>query len=171
MKTAWTIGHGQRSLPELIALLLAARIDLLIDVRRHPGSRSNPQFALQSLEDALNAADISYWWRGHELGGRRSSQPVTPSKWRNRSFAAYAAHIKTPLFAEALGEAEQAIASGHRVAFMCAETLWWRCHRRLIADVLSERGYEVRHLLNAAPGAPHPDAIAAPAVVESRATR
>ena len=142
----WTIGHGERPLVDFIALLTAVPIDLLIDVRRHPGSRRNPQFGAENLQMGLLTAGIDYEWQGPALGGRRKGSGA-PSHWRNRSFAAYAEHMGTMVFRSALADVEHRASAGRHVALMCAETLWWRCHRRLIAEALVDDGYTVRHLI------------------------
>ena len=153
--TVWTVGHGERGLDDLVALLLEVPVDLLVDVRRYPGSRRHPQFARESLATALPRAGVEYSWRGEALGGRRKGTGA-PSAWRNASFAAYAEHMLTSQFREALAEVEREARSGRRMALMCAETLWWRCHRRLIADALVRDGFAVRHLRDRAPGDMHP---------------
>ena len=129
----------------------------LADVRRHPGSRRHPQFASHALAESLPARGIEY---AHlpSLGGRRKALPfpVTVSEgptsvndgWENQSFRAYADHLRSEEFAAGLAELE-ALARERPTAVMCAEGLWWRCHRRLVADVLTVRGWTVCHI---APG-------------------
>ena len=143
----FTIGHGTRSAEELLACLQAAGVRTLVDVRRFPGSRRNPQFNQAALADTMGAAKINYR-HVEELGGRRSREPHEERFLclRVGGFRSYAARMGTPpwqqAFAGALAEAVP--------CFMCAETPWWRCHRRLIAELLVARGHEVVHLL-----APH----------------
>lgn len=152
-----TIGHGRRSVPELSAPLEAAGVALLVDVRHHPGSRRNPQLSGERLAIELPAsAGIAYEWWGEELGGRRSgSADSRHSAWRNASFRAYADHMQTPGFRQAFAALmERAVGEG--VAVMCAETLWWRCHRRLLADAAVLQGIEVTHLLGQGRSTPHP---------------
>jgi len=152
----WTIGHGTRSILELTGLLHAVGIEKLVDVRRFPGSRRNPQFSRERLAAELPAAGIHYDWRGDELGGRRSLGPGNlNTSWTNRAFRAYAGHMESADFRTALAAIEADAATGRRLALMCAETLWWRCHRRLIADALVLDGFEVRHLIDHIPGKPH----------------
>ena len=168
LPTVWTIGHSTRSADELVAILAAHRIELVADVRRFPGSRRLPQFQQDSLEGTLAAAGIGYRWLP-ELGGRRSTsaasraatEPGWPTGgWRHAAFRAYAAHVATAEFRDGLAALLDA-AHGLRTATMCAEVLWWRCHRRLISDVLVSAGYAVVHIRDAAHAEPH--RLAAPA--------
>ena len=152
--TVWTIGHSTRTIGEFLAALDAHGIEAVIDVRRFPGSRRLPQFGSAELAHALTAAGIAYEWLP-SLGGRRKARPDSPnSGWRNASFRGYADHIETEEFAEGLTEL-LTIADGLRTAIMCAEVLWWRCHRRLISDVLVTQGYEVRHIQDERPAEEH----------------
>jgi uncharacterized protein (DUF488 family) len=140
-----TIGHSTRPIEELLAVLEAHGVEAVLDVRRFPGSRRLPQFQSAALEAALAARGIAYRWLP-ALGGRRrpdaDSRNVT---WRNPSFRAYADHVAGEEFAEGLFEL-QMIAGGLRSVVMCAEVLWWRCHRRLISDVLVSLGESVLHV-------------------------
>jgi uncharacterized protein (DUF488 family) len=140
----YTIGHGTRAAEELVWCLREARVATLVDVRRFPSSRRNPQFNQAALAETLSAAGIAYT-HAVELGGRRRDEPgearfgciTTPA------FRSYAARMGTPAWQAALAEA----LSQPSPCFLCAETPWWRCHRKLIADLLVARGYEVVHLL------------------------
>lgn len=153
--TIWTIGHSTHSLDEFLALLRAYRIEAVADVRRFPGSRRHPHFATDVLARELPAHGIAYQWLP-KLGGRRRAQPDSPNAgWRNASFRGYADHLASEEFAQGLTEL-LAMAAGLRTTLMCAETLWWRCHRSLIADVLRSRGIEVIHILDAAHSSVHP---------------
>lgn len=146
--TIFTIGHGARSEAEFHEIVSGAEIGLLVDVRRHPGSRRHPHFARDALAESLPRVGIVYEWWGEALGGRRTMDDSAGNRhvsWRNRSFRAYAGYMETPDFRVAL-EALREQARATRVAVMCAETLWWRCHRRLIADALVAGGHEVIHL-------------------------
>jgi uncharacterized protein (DUF488 family) len=146
--TIWTIGHSTRSIDEFLATLDAHGVETVIDVRRFPGSRRLPQFGSAALEAALADHDVDYRWIV-ELGGRRQADPASPNDaWRHAAFRAYADHMATEEFAAGLFELEM-IASGSRSTIMCAEALWWRCHRRLVADALTALGYEVRHIRDA----------------------
>lgn len=146
MGSVFTVGYGTRSTEELISVLKDADVDILVDVRRFPGSRRHPHFARDPLGESLPAAGIAYEWRGQALGGRRDPRPDSPNvAWRVDAFRGYADHLASPEFRSALRELEERSADVSQ-ALMCAETLWWRCHRRLIADALVADGFEVIHL-------------------------
>lgn len=150
--TIHTVGHGTRSVEELVLLLGEGPADTLVDARRYPGSRRSPHLARAALAVSLPTLGVKYEFRGEVLGGRRSERPASPHvAWEDPSFRAYADHMETPAFQQALAELEAEARAGRRLALMCAETLWWRCHRRLIADALVARGAEVVHLIG--PGA------------------
>lgn len=148
-----TIGHATRTLDELASVLRAHDVVQLVDVRTVPRSRTNPQFNADVIGGALEAHGIGYG-RIQELGGLRgkAKAPVAAdnSSWENTSFRNYADHATTPAFERGLDAllraAEEARARNGRVAIMCAEMLWWRCHRRIIADHLLARGVPVLHL-------------------------
>jgi uncharacterized protein (DUF488 family) len=152
-----TVGHGPQDRAVLGARLVEAGVDRIVDVRRFPGSRNNPDVARESLEQWLPALGIGYRW-DERLGGRRRlppGEPVEDGWWTVAQFAAYAAHTRTPEFTAALDEvlAESADAA---VAVLCSESVWWRCHRRLIADVaVLARGVPVQHLMPDGRLAPH----------------
>ena len=153
--TIWTIGHSTRTLDEFLGLLADYRIEAIADVRRFPGSRRHPHFASEALAETLPAHGITYQWLP-QLGGRRKVQPDSPNTaWRNASFQAYADYIATAAFAEGLA-ALLKMAAARRTALMCAEAVWWRCHRSLIADVLKLRGIEVIHIIDASHSTLHP---------------
>jgi uncharacterized protein (DUF488 family) len=145
----FTIGHSDHTLERLTGLLHDADVEMVVDVRRFPGSRSNPQFDEDVLLAALPPAGLRYR-RAAGLGGRRPATKAVPPTvnglWRNRSFHNYADHALSDEFREALSELrEQGL--GHRVAVMCAEAVWWRCHRRIIADHLLAHGDDVSHIM------------------------
>ena len=143
--TIWTIGHSTRTADELRAVLDAYDIELVADVRRFPGSRRLPQFGSEALAHDLQTHGIAYRWIP-ALGGRRRADPDSPNLgWRHPAFRAYADHVATEEFAEGLFELLM-LARGLRTAVMCAELLWWRCHRRIIADVLTSLGIRVVHI-------------------------
>lgn len=150
MTTVFTVGHGTRSSDELARVLQAAGVTRLVDVRRFPGSRRHPHFAREPLERSMPALGIAYDWRGEELGGRRSrkeiGRPTRHPAWKNDGFRNYADYMDTDAFRAALAQLE-GDAEAEPLAVMCAETLWWRCHRRLISDALTVAGVEVVHLI------------------------
>lgn len=149
----YTIGHGNRAIEEFIALLVDARIECLVDVRAFPASRRHPQFGREALEHSLADAGLRYIWEGKALGGRRKPVKNSPhTAIRNESFRAYADHMVSGEFRQAL---DRLIAFGaiQRTAIMCAERLPWECHRYLISDSLAARDVSVAHLI--APGKGH----------------
>jgi len=150
--TAFTIGHGTRPIDELLVSLRDAPVETLVDVRRFPSSRRNPQFSQAALPESLGAAGIAYRHE-IELGGRRSGEPGEErfECIRTAAFRSYAARMSNPAWQAAL---EAALAQP-APCFMCAETLWWRCHRRLIADLLLARGHRVIHLVRPGERQPH----------------
>ena len=146
----FTIGHGTKPSEELIACLTAAGVQTLVDVRRFPGSRRNPQYNQAALEAELGRNGIAYR-HAVDLGGRRSGVPGEESFACLPAFASYAAWMTTEPFAQALDQALGAPSP----CFMCAETVPWRCHRLLIADLLAVRGHDVLHLLRPHEARPH----------------
>jgi uncharacterized protein (DUF488 family) len=156
----WTIGHSTRSLEHFLELLEAHAIEAVADVRRFPGSRRWPHFAGEHLARALAARRLDYVWFP-ELGGRRQPRADSPNTaWRSVSFRGYADYMETEPFAEGL-ERLATLACGLRSAVMCAEALWWRCHRGLIADALRWSGFEVHHIQGLSSVGPHPYTSAA----------
>jgi len=152
--TVWTIGHSTRTADEFVEVLAAHEIEAVVDVRRFPGSRRLPQFGSAALASTLRRAGVSYAWI-EALGGRRRADPASPNDaWENDAFRGYADHVASEEFAEGLVEL-LGIAGGLRTAVMCAEVLWWRCHRRLIADVLVSLGVDVVHIRDATHAEPH----------------
>ncbi|MGH8282228.1 MAG: DUF488 family protein [Gammaproteobacteria bacterium] len=142
----FTIGHSTHPLDAFIGLLTENSVQQLIDVRTIPRSRHNPQFNADSLPKSLHQAGIRYAHLG-ELGGLRKTRKDSPNiGWRNVSFRGYADYMLTPGFENGLSELV-AVANEDSVAIMCAETVPWRCHRSLIADALTVRGIEVRHIM------------------------
>jgi uncharacterized protein (DUF488 family) len=148
----FTIGHGTRPADELVTCLRAADVRTLVDVRRFPGSRRNPQFNQGALSETLAVAGIAYR-HAEELGGRLSNEPGEERFpcIRVAAFRSYAARMYTGLWEQAL---ETTLAEP-TPCFMCAETPWWRCHQRLIAELLAARGHEVVHLLRLDESQPH----------------
>jgi uncharacterized protein (DUF488 family) len=150
----WTIGHGTRPTDEFIAVLREAKIARLADVRTFPGSRRHPQFGQAALRASLADAGIAY---EHlvGLGGRRDPRPDSPhTALRVAAFRGYADHMTSPEFGRDLAALES-LAREAPTAYMCAETLWWRCHRRMLSDLLVARGWEVTHLLGPGKSEPH----------------
>jgi uncharacterized protein (DUF488 family) len=143
--TVWTVGHSTRPASEFLGVLAGYRIELVADVRRFPGSWSQPQYQQPALEPALQGAGIGYIWLP-DLGGRRRPVSDTPNTaWRHPAFRGYADHVAGEEFAAGLLQL-LTLAWGLRTAVMCAEILWWRCHRRMIADVLVSLGAHVVHI-------------------------
>jgi uncharacterized protein (DUF488 family) len=145
----WTVGHSTHSASEFVALLQAYSIETIAEVRRFPGSRRHPQFGEQALRASLAGYGIDYHWFP-ELGGRRRPDLSDDegSAWRNASFRAYAQHLRSEEFAQGLFSLMH-VAQASRTAVMCSELLWWRCHRRLIADAMVFCGWQVTHILGA----------------------
>ena len=143
-----TFGHGTASAERMTELLRGAGVSVLVDVRTAPRSRRHPHVARAELERWLPGAGISYRW-DKRLGGLRKADPDSPDTvWREDMFRGYAAHMRTEGFQAAMDEV-LAQAGVDRTAVMCAESLWWRCHRRLMADfAVASRGVPVRHLLH-----------------------
>lgn len=146
--TMFTIGHSTRNLEDFVSLLEAWSTELLADVRTAPRSRHNPQFNAENLAIELPLAGIAYV-RLPELGGwRRPHADSHNAGWRHASFRGYANYMQTDEFRIALSRLS-ALGCEHRLAFMCAEAVPWRCHRSLIADALVVRGYDVRYIVSA----------------------
>ncbi len=151
----WTIGHSTRTEAEFLDLLAEHAIEAVADVRRHPGSRRVPQFGSTALEASLPANGIEYLWLPG-LGGRRKPAPASPNTaWRSAAFRGYADYMQTEPFADSLATLVN-LSCGLRTTVMCAEAVWWRCHRGLIADVLQWQGFEVTHILGPHSHSPHP---------------
>jgi Protein of unknown function, DUF488 len=142
----WTIGHSTRTIEEFIGMLNAHGIRLIADVRQFPGSRRYPQFNKEKLNESLAASGIRYIHLP-ELGGRRKPKPDSlNTAWRNEAFRGYADYMETSDFHEGIEWLKElAIES---TALMCAEALWWRCHRALISDFLKADGVEVLHIMH-----------------------
>jgi uncharacterized protein (DUF488 family) len=150
----WSVGHGARPLEDFLETLRAAEITSLADIRSHPGSRRHPHFGAKSLEAALNEIGIAYLHLP-ELGGRREPSTDSPHRaLRVAAFRGYAEHMSKEEFARGYGRLAS-LARESRTAFMCAETLWWRCHRRLLADRLTVDGWTVTHLFAPGKSEPH----------------
>jgi uncharacterized protein (DUF488 family) len=163
VKEIWTIGHSTRSLEEFIRLLKGFSIKMVVDIRTFPGSRKYPHFNKEFLMHALNDVDIAYVHMV-ELGGRRKPNPdSTNTVWRNASFRGYADYMQTAAFEQAIVELEK-LASTNRLAYMCSEAVWWRCHRSLVSDYLKVRGWTVKHIMDIDKVTEHPYTSPAQAV-------
>jgi uncharacterized protein (DUF488 family) len=148
------VGHSNRPIEELVALLWENGVVTLADIRHHPGSRKNPQFNPGPLAESLTAAGIRYA-PIPELGGRRRPRADSPNGgWRSDSFRGYADHLGTAEFARGLARL-RALASEGPLAMMCAEAVPWRCHRALLADLLVARGCPVRQIFGPGQTRPH----------------
>jgi uncharacterized protein (DUF488 family) len=157
----WTVGHSTRDIDIFISLLEENGIKLLADVRSLPGSKRYPQFNREALAESLNAHGIRYE-HFPELGGRRKPEPDSRNTaWRNASFRAYADHMETEEFRKGVERLLVLAGEAGPTAVMCAEAVWWRCHRSLISDDLKSRGIEVMHILDANKVEPHPFTSAA----------
>lgn len=153
MFTIHTIGHSTRPLAEFVALLRAHGVRQLVDIRSIPRSRRHPHFSGDALSASLPQAGIVYR-HSAALGGRRKPRPDSRNTaWRVEGFRGYADYMETAAFRGALEELID-VARDAPTAIMCAEALWWQCHRQLVADALVARGVEVRHIatVSAAPG-------------------
>lgn len=154
-KTVFTIGHSTLDIYQFISLLKENKIELLVDIRAYPGSRKYPQFNKEALEKSLMNNGIGYLHM-LSLGGRRKKpQTAKPTGWKNESFSNYAAYMQTEEFHTAVDELE-ALATKKRVAFMCSEAVWWRCHRSLVSDQLKSEGWKVLHIMNGSQLREHP---------------
>jgi len=148
-ETFYTIGHSTRSLEELVGMLRHASVDFVVDVRSVPRSRTNPQFNRDTIAEALSAHQIGYC-QITELGGLRGrSKDKPPSRntyWTNTSFRNYADYATQPAFRTGMAQLDD-LGRTHTCAIMCAEAVWWRCHRRIIADYLLAEGKQVFHIM------------------------
>lgn len=153
--TVWTVGHSTLEEADFLALLAAYDIEALVDVRRFPASKRYPHFNGSALQSSLAARSVEYLGLP-SLGGRRAPVPGSPNTgWRNDSFRGYADHMATSEFAEGMRRL-RALAGRRRTAIMCAEALWWRCHRSLISDVLKAEGWTTIHILSEKSSSEHP---------------
>lgn len=158
--SVWTIGHSTHPIEEFVEALESFEIGFLVDVRSFPGSRRYPQFNKENLRQALAAAGIDYLHMP-ELGGRRKTKSDSINMaWRNESFRGYADYMETENFTGGIAELLK-LAEGRRLVIMCAESLWWRCHRSLISDYLKVKGIEVIHILGPEKSELHPFTSAA----------
>ncbi len=160
--TIWTIGHGTLSTEAIAAALRTAGVRTVVDIRRFPTSRRSLHLTRDRLAADLPALGIAYEWAGEGLGGRRSPRPgpTRHTAWEDRAFRGYADHTDSPIFRDAVEALVRRARASERLAVMCAELDWRRCHRRLVADALTVRGVSVVHLRAGRapePHEPHPD--------------
>ncbi len=150
----WTIGHSTRALAEFVALLRENGVAAVADVRRFPGSRHNPEYGRDTFAASLAALGIGYCWFP-QLGGRRHARADSPNTaWRNEAFRGYADHMASDEFRDGYRDLV-AFCAAQPTTLMCAEVLWWRCHRALISDALVADGIQVVHILGAGKTAAH----------------
>ena len=167
----FTIGHATRTIAEFTGLLVPNGVTLVVDVRTVPRSRTNPQYNADALPDALAKSGIGYVHiaaLGGLRGHRRDVPPGVNGYWENQSFHNYADYAMGPEFRAGLEEL-LALGGERRCAIMCAESVWWRCHRRIITDYLLARGCDVFHLVSSdvpEPAKMTPDAVAVEAHLE-----
>lgn len=151
----WTIGHSTHAIEEFIAALNSFDIETVVDVRSYPGSRRYPQFNKENLRPALAGATVEYL-HFPELGGRRRAKPDSINMaWRNEMFRGYADYMETNDFREGIARLLN-VAGAQRTSVMCAEAVWWRCHRGLISDYLKTKGIEVTHIMAVGKSEAHP---------------
>ena len=145
----FTIGHSNRSLDELIAMLQSTEIELVVDVRSFPRSRTNPDFNIDTFPQALSQVGINYQHCA-DLGGRRPKQKQVDEHvndlWRVQAFHNYADYALSDTFQAALDELID-LGKQQQLTLMCSEAVWWRCHRRIITDYLLLKGYKVEHIM------------------------
>lgn len=150
----FTVGHGARPIERFVELLKGAGVERLVDIRTAPGSRKHPQFGRDALAASLGEEGISYEW-AKDLGGFRKADPASRhTALRNSGFRGYADHMETDAFRAAR---DRVVEQARRTptAVMCAESLWWRCHRRMLSDSLVTMGCEVVHLMEGGRQEPH----------------
>jgi uncharacterized protein (DUF488 family) len=156
----YTIGHSNREIDQFIELLKINDIEVLLDVRKLPGSTKYPHFNQEELSNTLSSAGILYVYL-KELGGRRKQNKDSVNTiWKNKSFQAYADYMSTDEFLKGI-DILLAYANKKRVAIMCSEAVWWRCHRALIADYLKSTGRDVYHIMSTTSNTLHPFTSAA----------
>ena len=157
----WTIGHSTRKIDIFLSLLKENGIKLVADVRMYPGSKRYPQFGREALANSLGEAGIGYE-HFPELGGRRKAKPNSKNTAsRNEMFRGYADYMETEDFQKGVERLVDLAPKSGPIAIMCAEAVWWRCHRSLISDYLKARGVEVLHILDSKKVEPHPFTSAA----------
>jgi uncharacterized protein (DUF488 family) len=155
VSTIWTIGHSTRTIDDFLELLGANKIEAVADVRSYPGSRRYPQFNVEALSESLMKSGIDYVPL-KKLGGRRPTRADSPNTvWRNKAFRGYADFMETAEFKGGIDELLE-LARRKRTAVMCAEAVWWRCHRSMISDYLKASGVTVEHIMDGRTNVIHP---------------
>ncbi|HEY3218719.1 MAG TPA: DUF488 domain-containing protein [Candidatus Limnocylindria bacterium] len=150
----WTIGHGARPIGDFLAILRDSKVVTLVDVRTVPGSRRHPQFGQAALRASLTDVGIAYMHLPG-LGGRREPRPDSPhTALKIDAFRGYADHMASPEFQREIGQL-MAVATATSTAYMCAETPWSECHRRMLSDALTVAGWDVTHLIDMGRSEPH----------------
>lgn len=156
----WTIGHSTRTIEEFLELIILNDIEVVADVRSYPGSRKYPHFNAKALTESLIERGIDYVPL-KELGGRRRSRPDSPNTvWRSEAFRGYADYMETLEFQDGIDKLLR-LSRQKRTAMMCAEAVWWRCHRSLISDYLKASGVTVEHIIDVRTNVIHPFTAAA----------
>ena len=160
VNTIYTIGHSTHSIEGFMDILKAHKIEILVDIRRFPGSKRYPHFNKESLKEALLVRNIEYLHM-ESLGGRRTPEPDSNNTaWRNSSFRGYADYMETLEFKNGI-EKLAGLALLKTTAYMCSEAVWWSCHRSLVSDYLKIRGWKVMHILGKEKSQEHPYTSAA----------
>ncbi len=154
-KVIWTIGHSTRTIEEFSGILVSFDIKLVADIRSLPGSNRYPHFNKEALEITLPEKNIEYLHLKNLGGRRRTKKDSHNYGWRKESFRGYADYMETREFKEAVNELEE-LAHKNRVALMCAEAVWWRCHRSMVSDYLKLKGWTVIHILEMDKTKEHP---------------
>lgn len=154
-KQIWTIGHSTRTFEEFVDILHSFQIELVADIRSYPGSRRYPHFNKEILTNTLPENGIEYL-HIPELGGRRKTRKDSKNTaWRHDAFRGYADYMETDEFKTAVKELES-LANDKRVAYMCSEAVWWRCHRSMVSDWLKAKGWTVWHIMGKGKQEEHP---------------
>ena len=153
--TIYTIGHSTHSLDGFIHMLHSFQIEMVVDIRNYPGSKRYPYFNQFALEQSLPAHGIKYL-HIKALGGRRRANPDSKNiVWRHPAFRGYADYMETAAFDEGVAELQE-VASKFRVAMMCSEAVWWRCHRSMVSDLMKSCGWDVQHIMSVGKSTEHP---------------
>lgn len=154
-KMVWTIGHSTHSLDAFVAMLQSFNIDLVVDVRSFPGSRKFPHFNKDALEISLPANKLEYLSLPSLGGRRKAASDSHNTSWHHPAFRGYADYMETAVFKDGFQQLKN-LASNQRVAYMCSEAVWWRCHRSMISDALKSEGWTVMHIMALGKAKEHP---------------